>query len=144
MKDRKKPEKFLLPHGMPSDEREFAFSSRVPPKALKIKAPYKAWHYQLWNRTLSVRKITSCTTTSSYPLNTASGGKWVGSTCTTCSRSRAIRSVLRPFDQVFGLRRSCSEEWALGGGCGVLALIAGAPCSPLSRLSSSRKRWFSA
>jgi len=26
---------------MPSDEREFAFSSRVPPKALKIKAPYK-------------------------------------------------------------------------------------------------------
>jgi hypothetical protein len=41
MKDRKKPEKFLLPHGMPSDDREFAFSSRVPPKALKIKAPYK-------------------------------------------------------------------------------------------------------
>jgi hypothetical protein len=31
---------------MPSDEREFAFSSRVPPKALKIKAPYKSWHYQ--------------------------------------------------------------------------------------------------
>jgi hypothetical protein len=31
---------------MPSDDREFAFSSRVPPKALKIKAPYKAWHYQ--------------------------------------------------------------------------------------------------
>jgi hypothetical protein len=49
MKDRKKPEKFLLPHGMPSDEREFAFSSRVPPKALKIKAPYKAWHYQCIN-----------------------------------------------------------------------------------------------
>jgi hypothetical protein len=47
MKDRKKPDKFLLPHGMPSDEREFAFSSRVPPKALKIKAPYKSWHYQL-------------------------------------------------------------------------------------------------
>jgi hypothetical protein len=46
MKDRKKPDKFLLPHGMPSDEREFAFSSRVPPKALKIKAPYKSWHYQ--------------------------------------------------------------------------------------------------
>src|ERR1043165_8512847 len=46
MKERKKPEKFLLPHGMPSDEREFAFSSRVPPKALKIKAPYKSWHYQ--------------------------------------------------------------------------------------------------
>src|SRR5947209_6446018 len=46
MKDRKKPEKFLLPHGMPSDDREFAFSSRVPPKALKIKAPYKSWHYQ--------------------------------------------------------------------------------------------------
>src|SRR5712692_6187209 len=36
------------------------------------------------------------------------------------------------------------REWSLGGGCGVLALIAGAPCSPLSRLSSSRKRWFSA
>src|SRR5262245_33896480 len=47
MKDRKKPEKFLLPHGMPSDARELAFSSRVPPKALKIKAPYKSWHYQL-------------------------------------------------------------------------------------------------
>jgi hypothetical protein len=46
MKDRKKPDKFLLPHGMPSDERAFAFSSRVPPKALKIKAPYKSWHYQ--------------------------------------------------------------------------------------------------
>src|SRR6266568_6015271 len=46
MKDRKKPDKFLLPHGMPSDDREFAFSSRVPPKALKIKAPYKSWHYQ--------------------------------------------------------------------------------------------------
>src|SRR6516162_1792595 len=26
----KKPEQFLLPHGMPSDERECAFSSRVP------------------------------------------------------------------------------------------------------------------
>src|SRR5437867_616421 len=47
MKKRKKPDKFLLPHGMPSDEREFAFSSRVLPKALKIKAPYKSWHYQL-------------------------------------------------------------------------------------------------
>src|SRR5262245_30507516 len=46
MKVRKKPEKFLLPHGMPSDARELAFSSRVPPKALKIKAPYKSWHYQ--------------------------------------------------------------------------------------------------
>ena len=46
MKDRKKPEKFLLPHEKPSDERECAFSSRVPPKALKIKAPYKSWHYQ--------------------------------------------------------------------------------------------------
>src|SRR5207245_2137000 len=47
MKDRKKPDKFLLPHGMPSDDRELAFSSRVPPKALKIKVPYKSWHYQL-------------------------------------------------------------------------------------------------
>src|SRR5690349_3377617 len=46
MKERQKPEKFLLPHGMPSDEREVAFSSRVPLKALKIKAPYKSWHYQ--------------------------------------------------------------------------------------------------
>src|SRR5712691_10912156 len=33
MKDRKKPEKFLLPHGMPSDKREFAFSSY---RALKV------------------------------------------------------------------------------------------------------------
>ena len=46
MKDRKKPDKFLLPHRMPSDDREFAFSSRVFPKASQIKAPYKLWHYQ--------------------------------------------------------------------------------------------------
>jgi hypothetical protein len=46
MKDRKKPDKFLLPHRMPSDDREFAFSSRVFPKAAQIKAPYKLWHYQ--------------------------------------------------------------------------------------------------
>ncbi len=46
MKDRKKPEKFWLPHGMPSDDREFAFSSRVFPKASQIKAPCKLWHYQ--------------------------------------------------------------------------------------------------
>jgi hypothetical protein len=31
---------------MPSDDREFAFSSRVFPKAAQIKAPYKLWHYQ--------------------------------------------------------------------------------------------------
>src|SRR2546425_1115052 len=47
MKDRKKPEKFWLPHGMPSDDREFAFSSRVFPKASQIKALYKLWHYQI-------------------------------------------------------------------------------------------------
>src|SRR5207245_7796892 len=47
MKDRKKPEKFWLPHGMPSDDREFAFSSRVFPKASQIKAAYKLWHYQM-------------------------------------------------------------------------------------------------
>ena len=46
MKDRKKPEKFWLPHGMPSDDRAFAFSSRVFPKASQIKALYKLWHYQ--------------------------------------------------------------------------------------------------
>src|SRR2546428_12149721 len=46
MKDRKKPEKFLPPHGMPSDGCEFAFSSRVPPKALTIKIPYTSWNYQ--------------------------------------------------------------------------------------------------
>ena len=38
MKDGKKPEKFLLPHGRPSDDRSFAFSSRVLSKAAKIKA----------------------------------------------------------------------------------------------------------
>ena len=48
------------------------------------------------------------------------------------------------FDHVLGLRRSCSEEWFWRGGCGVLGLIVGVPCSPLSRLISSRKRWFSA
>ncbi len=47
MKDRKKPEKFWLPHGMPSDDRAFAFSSRVFPKASQIKALYKLWHYQI-------------------------------------------------------------------------------------------------
>src|SRR2546428_1520591 len=47
MKDRKKPEKFLPPHGMPSDGCEFAFSSRVPPKALTIKIPYTSWNYQV-------------------------------------------------------------------------------------------------
>src|SRR5262245_62038650 len=46
MKDRKKPEKFLPPHGMPSDGCEFAFSSRVSPKALTIKIPYTSWNYQ--------------------------------------------------------------------------------------------------
>jgi hypothetical protein len=46
MKDRKKPEKFLLPHGMPSDGCEFAFSSRVPSKALTIKIPYTSRNYQ--------------------------------------------------------------------------------------------------
>jgi hypothetical protein len=46
MKERQKPEKFWLPPGMPSDERAFAFSSRVFPKASQIKALYKLWHYQ--------------------------------------------------------------------------------------------------
>src|SRR6266487_4985866 len=55
-----------------------------------------------------------------------------------------MRSVLRPFDHAFGVRRSCSEERSLGGGCGVLGLIAGCPCSPLSRLISLRRRWMSA
>src|SRR4029453_1514637 len=40
----KKLEKFLLPHGRPSDDRSFAFSSRVPSKAAKIKA-LKLWKY---------------------------------------------------------------------------------------------------
>src|SRR5882672_10371355 len=55
MKDRKKPDKFLPPHGMPSDGCEFAFSSRVPPKALTIKIPYTSWNYQylpIWQRAL--------------------------------------------------------------------------------------------
>src|SRR6266567_9320932 len=55
-----------------------------------------------------------------------------------------MRSSLRPFDHAFGVRRSCSEERSLGGGCSVLGLIVGWPCSPLSRLISSRRRWFSA
>ena len=32
---------------MPSDDRGFAFSSRVIPKVSKIKAPYKSWNYQI-------------------------------------------------------------------------------------------------
>src|SRR2546425_907055 len=54
IKERKKPEKFWLPHGRPSDDRAFAFSSRVFPKASQIKALYKLWHYQslnFWCRT---------------------------------------------------------------------------------------------
>jgi hypothetical protein len=50
MKDCKKPDKFWLPHGMPSDDREFAFSSRVFPKASQIKALYKLRHYQEYAR----------------------------------------------------------------------------------------------
>jgi hypothetical protein len=46
IKERKKPEKFWLPHGRPSDDRAFACSSRVFPKASQIKALYKLWHYQ--------------------------------------------------------------------------------------------------
>jgi hypothetical protein len=48
MKNREKPDKFLLPHGMPSNDGGFAFSSRVFPKASKIKPPYNSWNYQ-WN-----------------------------------------------------------------------------------------------
>src|SRR4030095_13984492 len=60
MKDRKKPEKFWLPHGMPSDERECAFSSRVFPKASQIKALYKLWHYQ-FRTTMSYTRLTAKT-----------------------------------------------------------------------------------
>src|SRR2546426_3541593 len=64
MKDRKKPEKFWLPHGMPSDDRAFAFSSRVFPKASQIKALYKLWHYQLKRQRLplSSSRCSSCGT----------------------------------------------------------------------------------
>ena len=47
MKNRKKPDTFLLPHGMPSNDGGFAFSSRVFPKASKIKPPYNSWNYQI-------------------------------------------------------------------------------------------------
>src|SRR6266571_2219053 len=53
-------------------------------------------------------------------------------------------AVLLLFDHALGLRRSCSEEWFWRGGGGVLALILGVPCSPLSRLISLRRCWFSA
>src|SRR5882724_11027311 len=68
MKKRKKPEKFWLPHGMPSDEREFAFSSRVLPKALKIKAPYKSWHYQS-NTSLVIASRAASSSESIHPLS---------------------------------------------------------------------------
>src|SRR6266542_4212614 len=55
-----------------------------------------------------------------------------------------MRAVLLPFDHALGLGRSCSEDRSLGGGCGVLGLIVGRPCSPLSRLISLRRRWISA
>jgi hypothetical protein len=42
VKNGEKPDKFLLPHEMPSDDGGFAFSSRVIPKVSKIKAPYKS------------------------------------------------------------------------------------------------------
>src|SRR2546422_6704496 len=56
MKDRKKPEKFWLPHGMPSDDRAFAFSSRVFPKASQIKASSKLWHYQFISPSMTATK----------------------------------------------------------------------------------------
>src|SRR3989442_6192352 len=57
IKERKKPEKFWLPHGRPSDDRAFAFSSRVFPKASQIKALYKLWHYQKLTITQIMRKL---------------------------------------------------------------------------------------
>jgi adenine-specific DNA methylase len=41
---------------MPSDDREFAFSSRVFPKASQIKALYKLWHYQFLAKSLDALK----------------------------------------------------------------------------------------
>lgn len=41
----------------------------------------------------------------------------------------------------FGFRRMIAGSWWFGG---LLALMSGLPCSPLRRLFSSRKRWFSA
>src|SRR6266511_269893 len=55
-----------------------------------------------------------------------------------------MRAVLLPFDHALGLRRSCSEDRSLGGGCGVLGLVVGRPWSPLSRLISLRRCWISA
>jgi hypothetical protein len=72
MKDREKPGKFLLPHGMPSDDGEFAFSSRVFHKASKIKAPYKSRNYQFTNKFhASVFLVTDEGIIATDPINAA-------------------------------------------------------------------------
>jgi|SRR5438309_3870118 len=48
MKEREKPGKFLLPHGMILLElREFCIFMEIIPKAFRIKAPLESWHYQI-------------------------------------------------------------------------------------------------
>jgi hypothetical protein len=47
LKDDEKPGKVCVPHGMPSDDEPFAFSSRVIPKAPRIKDAEKLRNYQI-------------------------------------------------------------------------------------------------
>src|SRR3989442_15902257 len=62
VKNGEKPEKFLRPHGMPSDVCSFAFSSRVFPGASKIKASHNLRNCQtrrssratVWRRPMRV------------------------------------------------------------------------------------------
>jgi hypothetical protein len=46
MKEREKPGKFFLPHGMSSCVGVFAFSWRIIPQAFRIKTLWISWNYQ--------------------------------------------------------------------------------------------------
>src|SRR4029434_8061623 len=94
MKDRQKPDKFLLPHRMPSDDRACACSSRVFPKAAQIKAPYKLWHYQHYAWDVTPRASVSLLLVQPQPL--LLGG------CPSHWLCLALRPVL-------------AQGWVLGG-----------------------------
>jgi hypothetical protein len=46
MKDGQKPDKFLLPHGMPSDEWIIRIFIEGIPYGFKNQSPVRSWNYQ--------------------------------------------------------------------------------------------------
>jgi hypothetical protein len=55
MKEREKPGKFSLPHGMILLSEGFACSWRILPKALRIKTPWESWWH--WRRKVPCRRL---------------------------------------------------------------------------------------